>query len=214
MYDGNLRAADHAVEQVLQALRNREGWNDTVVLVTSDHGEAFSEHGRMLHNNTVYDEMLRVPFILRMPTTVDRDGIDLDRTATLADIVPTLLAAASIRSAGPLDGVNLLDVSPRARASSERAVLARTAHPEPLRCLRTPRWKIILTPSGQGELYDYAADPGEQSNAAFDNLPVYVGLGQLLTRRLMAPPRLVRSAREEDLPKEEREMLRTLGYLE
>ena len=214
LYDGNLRAADHAVEQVLQALRNRGRWNDTVVLVTSDHGEAFSEHGRMLHNNTVYDEMLRVPFILRMPTTVDRDGIDLDRTATLADIVPTLLAAASIRSAGPLDGVNLLDLSPRARARSERAVLARTAHPEPLRCLRTPRWKTILTPSGQGELYDLAADPGEQSNAAFDNLPVYVGMGQLLTRRLTAPPRLVRSAREEDLPKKERDMLRTLGYLE
>jgi len=214
LYDGNLRAADHAVEKVLQALRSRQRWNDTVVLITSDHGEAFSEHGRMLHNNTVYDEMLRVPFILRLPEGTDPGSVDLDRTATLADIVPTLLAAASMRPAAPLDGVNLLEPSPDAPATSKRAVVARTAHPEPLRCLRTPRWKVILTPSGQGELYDLATDPGEHRNIAFDNLPVYVGLGQLLTRRLTAPPGLDRSAREEDLPDEEQEMLRTLGYLE
>jgi arylsulfatase len=214
LYDGNLRAADHAVEKVLQALRSRQRWNDTVVLITSDHGEAFSEHGRMLHNNTVYDEMLRVPFILRLPEGTDPGRVDLDRTATLADIVPTLLATASTRPAAPLDGVNLLWPSPYAQATSKRAVVARTAHPEPLRCLRTTRWKVILTPSGQGELYDLATDPGEHRNIAFDNLPVYVGLGQLLTRRLTAPPGLDRSAREEDLPDEEQEMLRTLGYLE
>jgi arylsulfatase len=214
LYDGNLRAADHAVEKVLQALKSRPRWNDTVVLVTSDHGEAFSEHGRMLHNNTVYDEMLRVPFILRVPRAVDRNGLDLERMATLADIVPTLLATASMRPAAPLDGVNLLEITPGARATGDRAVVARTAHPVPLRCQRTPRWKVILTPSGQGELYDLAADPGEQRNVAFEYLPVFVGLGQLLTRRLMAPPRIDRSAREEDLPDEEREMLKTLGYLE
>jgi arylsulfatase A-like enzyme len=214
LYDGNLRAADHAVEKILQALRNRTRWNETVVLITSDHGEAFLEHGRMLHNNTVYDEMLRVPFILRVPGKSARDGFDLGQTATLADIVPTLLASASLRPAGPLDGINLLDRSPRVRDAGERTVLARTAHPEPLRCLRTPRWKVILTPSGQGELYDLEADPDELHNAAFDNMPVSVGLGQLLTRRLTAPPRLERSARKEDLTTEERQMLRTLGYLE
>jgi arylsulfatase A-like enzyme len=214
LYDGNLRAADHAVERVLQALRNRQRWNDTVVLITSDHGEAFWEHGRMLHNNTVYDEMLRVPFILCMPESVDLDGIALDRTATLADIVPTLLSAASSRLPEHLDGIDLLERSPPVRANVGRAVLARTAHPEPLRCLRTPRWKVILTPSGQGELYDLTADPRERRNVAFENLPVYVGLGQLLTRRLTAPPQLVRSARKEGLPDDEREMLRTLGYLE
>ncbi len=214
LYDGNLRAADHAVEMVLQALKHRPRWNDTVVLITSDHGEAFSEHGRMLHNNTVYDEMLRVPFILRAPNAAARNEVDLDRTVTLADIVPTLLAAASLQPAGPLDGEDLLGLSESARATGMRTVLARTAHPEPLRCLRTPRWKVILTPSGQGELYDLEADPGEQHNAAFDHLPVYVGLGQLMTLQLTIPPRLTRSAREEDLAAGEREMLRTLGYLE
>ena len=185
-----------------------------MVLVTSDHGEAFAEHGRMLHNNTVYDEMLRVPFILHMPQVFDRVGVDLDRTATLADIVPTLLAATSIRPATPLDGIDLLELLQRPPVAGERSVVARTAHPEPLRCLRTPHWKVILTPSGQGELYDLVADPGEHRNAAFDNLPIFIGLGQLLTRRLTAPPGLDLFARTENLPDEEREMLRTLGYLE
>jgi hypothetical protein len=119
-----------------------------------------------------------------------------------------------LRPAGLLDGINLLDRYSRVRDAGERTVLARTAHPEPLRCLRTPRWKVILTPSGQGELYDLEADPGEHHNVAFENLPVFLGLGQLLTWLLSAPPSLARSARAEDLTGEEREMLRTLGYLE
>jgi len=214
LYDGNLRAADDAVAAVLQALRSRPRWENTVVLVTSDHGEAFFEHRRMLHNNTVYDEMLHVPFILRMPRGIGLDGVDTGQMATLADIVPTLLAAASIGPVAALDGIDLLGQPMPTRAAANRSMIARTAHPEPMRCLRTPRFKLILSPSGQVELYDLEADPGELRNVAYEHLPVTVGLAQLLTERLAAPPRLDHRARKEELPAEEREMLRTLGYLE
>ena len=107
LYDGNLRAGDDAVAEVFGALKARGRWDNTVILVTSDHGEAFYEHHRMSHNNTVYDEMLRVPFILRLPEGFDRGGLDLDRMVTLADIVPTLLATASLEPDAILDGFNL-----------------------------------------------------------------------------------------------------------
>jgi len=211
LYDGNLRAVDASVAQVLDALRSRERWRDTVVLVTSDHGEAFFEHRRLMHNNTVYDEMLRVPFILRMPGGRLPDGVDLDRLATLADLTPTLLAAASVQPPATLDGADLLQPG---AANEARYVIARTAHRYPLRALRTPRWKLILTSSGQAQLFDMASDPGEHHNVGFDNLPMLVGLGQRLTRRLAIPPSLAGVRSTSEAPLADQEMLEALGYVE
>ena len=67
LYDGNLRMADDAVGEVFEAWREHRRWDNAVVLVTADHGEAFFEHGVQGHNSTLYDEMLHVPFILRLP---------------------------------------------------------------------------------------------------------------------------------------------------
>jgi arylsulfatase A-like enzyme len=211
LYDGNLRAVDDSVAQVLDALRSRERWQDTVVLVTSDHGEAFFEHRRMMHNNTLYDEMLRVPFILRLPGGHLPDGVDLDRIATLADLTPTLLAAASVRPPANLDGADLLQPG---AATDAREVIARTGHHYPWRAVRTPRWKLVLTSSGQARLYDMASDPGERHNVGFENLPTLVGLGQLLTRRLAVPPSLVGTRSTSEAPLADQEMLEALGYVE
>ncbi len=211
LYDGNLRAVDDSVARVLDALRSRERWKDTVVLVTSDHGEALFEHRRMLHNNTLFDEMLRVPFILRLPGGRHPDGLDLSRLATLADLVPTLLATTSVRLTTALDGADLL----RSRTATDaRSVLARTGHPHPLRALRTQRWKLVLTTSGQAQLYDLASDPGEHQNVGFENLPTLVGLGQLLTQRLAVPPSLAGTRSETEAPLADQEMLKALGYVE
>jgi len=211
LYDGNLRAVDHSVAQVLDALRNRDRWKDTVVLVTSDHGEAFFEHQRMLHNNTVFDEMLRVPFILRLPGGRHPDGVDLDRFATLADLTPTLLASTSVQPAATLDGDDLLQPG---AATNARTIVARTAHHYPLRALRTPRWKLVLTTSGQARLYDLNSDPGEHRNVGFGNLPTLVGLGRLLTQRLIAQPSLAGTKSTIEAPLADQEMLKALGYVE
>ncbi len=211
LYDGNLRAVDDSVEQVLDALRSRDRWKDTVVLVTSDHGEAFFEHRRMLHNNTLFDEMLRVPFILRLPGGMHPDGFDLDRLATLADLTPTLLAAASVQPAATLDGVDLLQPG---AATDTHNIAARTAHHYPLRALRTQRWKLVLTTSGQAQLYDLASDPGEHKNVGFENLPTLVGLGQFLTQRLAVPPSLAGTRSTTEAPLADQEMLKALGYVD
>ena len=214
LYDGNLRAADDAVAEVLEALQTRGRWDNTVVLVTADHGEAFLEHRRMGHNSTVYDEMLRVPFILRVPGGPQDEGLDLDRLLTLADIVPTLLATASVPPSTVLDGVNVVEDARCGRRPCDRSFVGQTAHRTPTRCLRTPRFKVILANSGQGELYDLENDPGESHNLRFAELPLFVGLAQLLTQRLMVPPSLTRTRSETDAPIADQEMLEALGYLE
>jgi arylsulfatase len=214
LYDGNLRAADDAVEEVLSALRQRPRWRDTVVLVTSDHGEAFYEHRRMGHNNTVYDEMLRVPFILRLPGGGTPEDIDLDHLVTLADIAPTLLAAASQQPDTGFDGIDLVNTTRSRHGTDNRFFVARTGHVTPIRSIRTRRFKVILANSGQGELYDLEKDPGERRNLRFSRPEVFVGLGLILTRTLLEPPSLSGGARISEVPESDREMLEALGYIE
>jgi arylsulfatase A-like enzyme len=213
-YDGNLRAADDAVARVLTALQKRPNWSNTVVLVTSDHGEAFFEHRRMGHNNTVYDEMLRVPLILRLPRRMATARIGLDRLATLADIVPTLLAAASLQPGVPLDGINLLAEYRPTNGADERTFAAKTAHNRPTRCLRSSRWKVIISNSGRGEFYDLENDPQERTNLSFSNRPSFLEKGRLLTRRFLSAPLLPKRIQETVVTERDREMLKALGYMD
>lgn len=105
LYDGNLNVADDAVRTIVEALRGRPRWKDTVLLITSDHGEAFMEHGHQGHNSTLFTEMVRVPFVLRMPDGFDPATVDTEGLATVADIVPTLLSTAGIAPLSPVEGV-------------------------------------------------------------------------------------------------------------
>lgn len=215
LYDGNLREGDAAVAQVLEALRQRPRWRNTVVLVTSDHGEAFLEHGKMSHNSTVFDEMLHVPFVLRLPEEMQAPpAVDLDGLATLADIVPTLLAFAGVRAEPEIAGVDLLAPAREESSSRGRFLVARTTGDPPLYALRTLRWKLILSASGQGALFNLERDPEERRDLALRARSSFAGLGLLLTERLERGPFFESMEEINELPDEDAEMLKALGYLQ
>jgi arylsulfatase A-like enzyme len=214
LYDGNLRAADAAVSQVLQALRRRRRWKNTVVLIVSDHGEAFLEHGRMGHNSTAFDEMLRVPFILRLPRPVDSTAPNLDGLVTLADIVPTLLSTAGIEAEPGLAGVNLLGSAVPGSPPPRSGFVIRTTGRPPLYAFRTAQWKLMLSGSGLGALFDLADDPKERRDLSLENRAVFAGLGRSLTRRLAVQPRFEPVINPDKLPDQDVEMLKALGYVQ
>jgi arylsulfatase A-like enzyme len=215
LYDGNLREADAAVERVLEALRARPRWRDTVVLVTADHGEAFFEHDRMGHNSTVFDEMLRVPFILRLSTgAANMQGIKLDRLVTLADIVPTLVGLAGMESVPEVAGLNLLRPPPAGESIHGRHLVARTATVPPVYAIRNLHHKLILSTSGQGALFDLERDPGERNDLVLIDRPSLVGLGMLLTGELARPARFDPAPELDEIPEKDVEMLKALGYLQ
>jgi len=88
LYDANLRWADDAVGSVVEFLRERGLLDKTLLIVTSDHGEAFGEHGYMYHSRGVYDELVHVPFLMRLPDR-RRTGRIPALTQTV-DILPTV----------------------------------------------------------------------------------------------------------------------------
>ena len=210
LYDGNLLAADHAVRTIIEALRTRPRWNNTVILITSDHGEAFMEHGRMEHNSTLYTEMLHVPFVLRMPPGHDGSSVDTGRMVTVADIRPTLLSAAGLTPGRSADSVDLLapDLTP-----GSRFIVSRTATSPTLHGIRTPRWNLLVSAAGSATFFDLEADPGEHTNGRLKNRAQYIGLGRILSTRLAMPARLAVADQTADITEDEKDLLEALGYI-
>ncbi len=208
LYDANLVYADTAADRVLSSLAAAGRLEEAVLLVTSDHGEAFFEHGAESHNSTVYDEMLQVPFMLRLPGGAKPSGLDLNRFASLEDLTPTLLALAGVAPAPRTTGVNLLGEVDR------HNMLLRTADQQKITGFRLGRYKVIADRWGTiVELYDLEADPGERKNLFVERPGAVSWLAAEWRQTAAALPPLLAGG-ERDVTDAEREMLQQLGYIE
>lgn len=174
LYDGEIRYWDHHFGRLLAALRQRPDWDRTMVVICSDHGEEFQEHGGWWHGATLYDEQIRVPLVVRLPGS-ELGGTVEARWAGLIDIAPTAVRLAGLSVPERMGrGVDLFvdDGAPRAMFAEENHEGNR------LHSLRYQRdgeeWKYIHANPGnprglaEQELYDVRADPGERRNRAGD----------------------------------------------
>lgn len=157
---------DRCFGELLEGLAERDLLDSTIVVVTSDHGEEFLDHGMLFHGPQLYQETVRVPLLLRVPGI---PGRRVDSPAELVDVAPTLLALLGLAPDSRLDGVDALR-APRNGARFSATALGQIAG-VPGRfeqyCVLFRRWKHIATPAvGRVELFDLAADPGERRNLA------------------------------------------------
>lgn len=107
LYDGEIRYTDEHVGRVLDRLRAKGLLDSTVVMIVADHGDEFFEHGNKGHHRTVYDEVLHVPFALRLPGA-EHAGRTIDSQVSLIDVFPTLLGAAGFPVPAEAEGENLV----------------------------------------------------------------------------------------------------------
>ncbi len=167
-YYGMVAQLDHAIGRVLDVLDEQGLAEDTLVIVTSDHGEFLGEHQMIFKGPFGYDSLLRVPLILRGPG-VEAGKIAGDPVGTI-DLAPTMLAAAGLDVPKWMEG-RVLDDEPREHVLTENDFsIMRTL---PMRTLTTTRYKLhryLEAPWGD-ELYDLQEDPGELVNR-FDD-PAY-----------------------------------------
>lgn len=168
IYDEKIARADAKLSTFLQGLDKLELTGKTLLVVTSDHGTEFFEHGRIDHGFTLYNELLHVPLILRLPGQQSGRVID-DRVSSI-DVLPTILEllAVSPENVQPLRGTSL---TPALRGeSAARDVFSETDYRQYTykRSIITPEgWKLIYTLESQTrELFDLTADSGEQHDLA------------------------------------------------
>jgi len=164
LYDGEIRCVDEHIGLLMERLQHLGMWEDTVLIVLSDHGDEFLDHGGSAHGHTLYDELLEVPLVFAGP------GIPKGRTVpsqvSLVDVYPTVLHLAGTECAWPIQGRSFVDWM-SSSVGVPRIAYAETQLDGPvLRCVRTKNAKHIVAQDGAFESYDLESDPGEQTNLA------------------------------------------------
>lgn len=209
-YMGEIAFADSQIGRLLDALRQREVLDRTVVVVVGDHGESLGDHGERDHGIFVYESVLRVPFILRAPGVAPGRVGEVVR---LPDILPTVLDLLGIE-APPVDGVSLVELMRGVRTGLDLEAYAESVYPQrfgwsPLFALRRGHYKFIDAP--RPELYDLDADPFEERNVHALYPAVADALRQGLRDIERGPARAVVTGRS--VSTETRQALAALGYL-
>jgi arylsulfatase A-like enzyme len=214
LYDAGICQLDAQLERLWDGLRAEGLWSETLLVLTSDHGEEFLEHGGVLHDSTLHEEQIRVPLIFVGPG-VPR-GARVREAVSQVDIMPTVLGLLGI--AGPRsEGVDLSRAwgQPESRPI-ERSIFAEAdkwyamGEPNARRSVRRGRYTLHYDQlSGTKRLFDISADPGEQTDLAAERPEVVESLWVEL-QGFMDSSREVGESFE--LSEQELSTLRELGY--
>ena len=215
MYDGEIAFADSQVGRVMQWLREKGVADNTIVIVTSDHGEGLGSHGESEHGYYVYDYAVRVPLIMRVPAGAKARVTKQVRTI---DIFPTVLELVSAEPAPDVDGESLLPLLDRSNdadapryAYSESMATRLQYGWSALYSIRTNGHKFIEAP--RSELYDLASDPGETKNRLDDQRRVALQLRRELAAIREAAETRAPKSQHANLDQETLSKLASLGYL-
>lgn len=177
LYDWLIAFADAQMGVLFDGLDARGLGENTLVVVVGDHGEGLMDHGHPFHGAQIYEEAVRVPFVVRWPGRIEAGRVE-KAPVPIVDLAPTLLQLAGLPQ-GRLgaDGRARADRWLEAREAGDDAVFLYRRHYEPAELMpgftvageqfgvRQGRWKLIDAPDeGRRELYDLEADPGERTN--------------------------------------------------
>ncbi|MCP4663277.1 MAG: sulfatase-like hydrolase/transferase [bacterium] len=189
---------------------------DVLLLVTSDHGEEIADHGRLGHRHTLYEELVRVPMLVRWPRGLP-GGRTINKLVSLVDVYPTLLELGGVEVPAGLQGESLAELL-RGNKTTAASRLYFELHPPnpPLVGITDGRWKLIRTREARSpaELYDLVNDQAEQTNVAGTHQEVARGLTRALRDWMESLPK----AKDlKMLPLEDEELkkqLEALGYID
>jgi arylsulfatase A-like enzyme len=215
LYDGEIAYTDEQIAALLGGLDTRGLLDRAILAYTADHGEELFDRGAWGHAHTLYQELLHVPFALRIPGQSPRRVAE---PVSLVDLAPTLLEALGIEAPVSFQGRSLLPLV-RGRSLTALPLFSETARTEAHQqvSVREGRWKYTVvydTPASgrvlrDEKLFDLDADPGERRPVARDLAPFRREVEAFLERSRSAGA----VSRDAALDPEEQERLRALGYV-
>jgi arylsulfatase A-like enzyme len=218
-YDESIRYVDSEVGKLVERLEQLHLFDNTVIIVTADHGEAFGEHGYVSHGWSVYQEEVWAPLLIKYPDQTT--GSISDTNVSSVDLVPTVLDVVGAKTPETLHGVSLISVGenqpPRPvfveAYLSANKVFRFGAKPAAAWSVISPsRLKLIRTSSGSTELYDLNSDPKETQNLYAARAPETARLTQVLEEWQARYPLSAAAGRSMSPLTIQR--LRSLGYVQ
>ena len=219
MYAEEVRYADAWLGKLLSQMRADDLYEDSVIVITADHGEELFDHGGFEHGHSEYSELLSVPLLVRWPRGTEADRV-VGQTVGLTDLTPTFLELGQVRDQTGVKGRPL----PRRNDGPGEEVYAEgLLSGEEKTALVTDRYKMIYRPFADSqaeawEVYDLGQDPGEHTNLAATD-----AAGELRARlKQLSDQALVLARKWENaeaakgprhkLSEEEKRRLKALGY--
>lgn len=183
-YAGEIHYADEALGRVMKALKESGREDNTIVVVFSDHGEAFLEHGREFHGESVYTEEVRVPMMIRLPGGTPARIPNLVSTL---DIGPTLWDLIGTKRSQPTRGVSLAPLIVNGKAPSRQYVFSEQTRKTREFALTSAEYRLRYDRTlNRYELFDRKTDPDEQSDVAGSRIQILRKMRVELTRNMSA----------------------------
>lgn len=158
LYDSKIKELDTYLQEVFDQIMNTELKKNTIVIITSDHGEEFGEHGQFLHGGTLYDDAIKVPLIMYIPGQKEKM---LNQLAQSVDIMPTLLNIIGIKQDSYMAGIDLFDYNFDKKVIAENFL-------NNMAIIRNDLWKLFVKNEEDVNvpyaLYNMKNDPQEKNN--------------------------------------------------
>jgi arylsulfatase A-like enzyme len=213
LYDGENRYLDEHLGKLFDWLKAEELYDESLIILTADHGEEFQEHGGWWHGQTLYQEQIAVPLIVKLPGNAQAGQVNSDLVRSL-DIAPTILDAAGLSIPEAMIGRSLVgNTEPPDYAFAEEDHEGNV-----LQALRSPTHKLILAnddnPRGlpSEALFDLGIDPSEQQNLFATEPDQAETLRQMLRQELTLALERAVAGESGELDASLQEKLRDLGY--
>ena len=222
LYDGDVAYTDARLGELFAELDRRGNLESTILIVTSDHGEQFWDHGSWGHGQNLYDHQIRVPLILHLPSSLGvKQGRVIEEQVELLDLYPTLLDLVGVPLTHEVQGRTLRPLLEGGSLPPRQAFAENTNIKFAERKgLRTERYKFILAQLGRSkrgeegyELYDLRADPGERKNLAALHPERVASFRQQVMRRVRPGDAELDVEVPPGTDAELRKELEALGYL-
>jgi arylsulfatase A-like enzyme len=187
-YDQEIWFADHYIGQLLDWAADKPWWQNTILIVTADHGEAFGEHGMYKHAFELWDVLTHVPLLIHGPGLEPRR---IERRRSLIDLPPTILEAFGIAPPADFEGKSLL-AELRGKEPDDREPilmeLSEDTHNPPRRAIIQGRYKLIDFSHDHYELFDLDTDPTESTDIGAKHPTELAGMKRALAAKYEAMP--------------------------
>ncbi len=211
-YDGAIASVDERIGLVLDKLKQLGELDRTLVVIHSDHGEEFWEHGGYEHGHAEHEEVLHVPLVLRMPGKLP-EGARIAPRVRGIDVMPTIVALLGIQPPSGIEGKSLLPLVEGKSESPRECISEATLHgAREIKALTSGSERLTLAGNVPGVLYDLAADPGETRDLRSDREERAKEMEERLLRRHEILARAAARGGTMQLTEEEKKRIRDLGY--
>lgn len=221
LYDGEVSYHDRELGKFIDRLKQLGLWENTLFVITADHGEEFYDHQSYGHGHTLYEELLHVPLIFRFPAGIPK-GTRIDSVATTVDIGPTLMDAVGLPAPPTFEGQTLWGTmrgQPR-----PGPMVAFSDFLDDRRAITGSHYKLILK-GINAEYYDLARDPHEQNKLDSSRMPVASRYLRMLIGQFLGATNRAKwleaeqgrpvnrfGAQTTNVDQEMRQQIRALGY--